>query len=1519
MAHTKMYNPGVIKLDLPRTNYFYELPLFSVNDFHGGFSVTLVLNYDAKKNTNDHFNMIAGYKLNVQKRLLLTDGVPCEYIDTQYKTISFSNYTVAYTFQDDSQRILRENSAGDYIIEYPDGSTEIFDSDGYITSVLDKYGNTVLTYTYDASHKITLLTYRSEKEIAFSYNSSNKINAITYAGNTISFSYTATDMNITLFSGEYIRLQSNGYNFLSTVVDKSNTNTQIPKNAIYIIGTLDGEYVTEATLTKRIYDTDGNATETWNTTYNFPNLNYPDHSYNQVDITDYYGARKRIQYLNDKPQYSYEIRENDVEFISYGTTYVYPSNVEILSKDESTSQTSVVGTQGIINGAKMRNFPIFPNIFQTNLSEHFDQIVGFYLLTGWLKKDVENPIYSAGADNCEIIVTNASISTVHLQIDPTPVNNWKYFSSLVYCSHDAIEVAPSSSSDIHLKDLRITKISNPGEKNSFLTSSDGLMPHQTPNAEHDFFIPLSECTFYFNDVQIADNIYYDDILKYKINKHDDTYPFEFYTEKVTCVFEKGSEDQITVKYPKDGTQKSFNIDDCYIAKRVVTQKNETVYQYLWHDAIGALRFRTVDESGNLLFVQRLDSHFNTEQNTILIGDSGRCICYERSETGLVTSEIVSDTDSNPLYTRTYAYSADTSGNPTLTVTDEFNAQTVYTYDAVWGRPISVTLPDGTVVTDVYDDSMRALLGRTVGGTGGRTNQLGYTDGLLSAMQTGDLSYSFAYTNDKLTGVSRQGVSIEEYEHTKDSTSAYYPSKANTSYGITENYDKYGRLTYVEGVINNVYGTLASLTDTSITETTLNPVVEIVNSASVLATATDMVAKETASYKYNAKNKQVVNRTVTNSTDNSVKCTETFTYDNENRLASHATQHNTPTVFSVKGTVNYVSHISAIDTSSKVGEYNYYINYHINNSLASQTVNSYDLYDRKNTKKVYFSNNRHLTVGYEFDKTRVSKCSNTITESTITESTIDLHTVEYSYDSLGRIFCEHIVGNDTCTNYTYDAYGQLVRENNATYGNTFTYTYDAYGNITQVKRYAYTRDSLEGMNSTTFSYVYGDTAKDRLTAFNGNTISYNTYGYISSYKGAAYSWNKGRLASIQKGNPRLTTGDYEYCGFTYNGYGQRTAKNYIYNSNTVILGSPHPTYNTKYWYDGSGRLIREYCTQTYKNSTTVDTHELIYLYDDEGMVGVSYSYKGATPQNYFYVRNLHGDVVAIYSENGIKQAEYAYDAYGNCKVTNSTNYNLAYYNPIRYRGYYYDRETGLYYLNARYYNPEWRRFLSHDLSAYLDPESVNGLNLYAYCGNDPVNRFDPTGHDWEWSTFWTGLFMAGTAITAIALSVTTFGAGIPLAMSIVAGVTLGAGVLTGINGVATMIEAGTDYNFVRDGLFNDVLGLSDSAYNVYAGITEGVAAVGSMILGFYHTTGQYKAAKASQQYLGKGYTKAGKNRWVSADGYRQVRWDTTRHMYKGKPSPVHFNWYEYQYPIAPGVRNKLVSDVHVWLKWFSYYM
>ena len=103
-----------------------------------------------------------------------------------------------------------------------------------------------------------------------------------------------------------------------------------------------------------------------------------------------------------------------------------------------------------------------------------------------------------------------------------------------------------------------------------------------------------------------------------------------------------------------------------------------------------------------------------------------------------------------------------------------------------------------------------------------------------------------------------------------------------------------------------------------------------------------------------------------------------------------------------------------------------------------------------------------------------------------------------------------------------------------------------------------------------------------------------------------------------------------------------------------------------------------------------------------------------------------DIIALLDNSGNTVLEYKYDAYGNSIGGAASNTNLQRYNPIRYRSYFYDEDTGLYFLNARYYNPQWRRFISPDDTAYLDIESANGLNLYAYCGNDPVNRYDPSG-------------------------------------------------------------------------------------------------------------------------------------------------------------------------------------------------
>lgn len=111
-------------------------------------------------------------------------------------------------------------------------------------------------------------------------------------------------------------------------------------------------------------------------------------------------------------------------------------------------------------------------------------------------------------------------------------------------------------------------------------------------------------------------------------------------------------------------------------------------------------------------------------------------------------------------------------------------------------------------------------------------------------------------------------------------------------------------------------------------------------------------------------------------------------------------------------------------------------------------------------------------------------------------------------------------------------------------------------------------------------------------------------------------------------------------------------------------------------------------------------------------------------------------------------EYTYDAWGNhiIDTLDSAYDELSQLNPFRYRGYYYDTETGLYFLKTRYYDPEVGRFITIDDLSYLDPDTINGLNLYAYCGNNPVMNVDPSGH----SLLAIFLLLAATTIVGAAV-------------------------------------------------------------------------------------------------------------------------------------------------------------------------
>ena len=151
---------------------------------------------------------------------------------------------------------------------------------------------------------------------------------------------------------------------------------------------------------------------------------------------------------------------------------------------------------------------------------------------------------------------------------------------------------------------------------------------------------------------------------------------------------------------------------------------------------------------------------------------------------------------------------------------------------------------------------------------------------------------------------------------------------------------------------------------------------------------------------------------------------------------------------------------------------------------------------------------------------------------------------------------------------------------------------------------------------------------------------------------------------------------------------------------------------------SGKVMRE----TIKTNQTV-TAVLDFIYDESGKPFAMIDQLSAQPNTYYYVLNLQGDVVKLVTESGAVAASYEYDAWGNILASSGS---MAEKNPLRYRGYYYDSETGFYYLQSRYYDPATRRFINADVYASTDSKDAIACNMFAYCNNNPVIHDDESG-------------------------------------------------------------------------------------------------------------------------------------------------------------------------------------------------
>ena len=302
-------------------------------------------------------------------------------------------------------------------------------------------------------------------------------------------------------------------------------------------------------------------------------------------------------------------------------------------------------------------------------------------------------------------------------------------------------------------------------------------------------------------------------------------------------------------------------------------------------------------------------------------------------------------------------------------------------------------------------------------------------------------------------------------------------------------------------------------------------------------------------------------------------------------------------------------------------------------------------------------------------------------------------ISYKYDSMGNIV-KVFENGILSTEYEYDTVGRLVRENNKKQG-TRVYKYDSKGNILTNTGYSYSRKDLEELETGTGSEMnYAYDYRGMLSSIDSSECVYLDDGRCSKYKGVNVTWDGKEMVG------------YGTHTFTYDAKGRRKTKDDI-----------------TFTYDVKGRLIKQ-------------SNGVSFIYDHESLIG--FKYDGNT---YYYRKDPFGSIVAILDSEGQVVLKYIYNAWGEYMLE-GTNYQLAMINPFTYRGYYHDFDTGLYYLKTRYYDPAVGRFISMDDVEYIDPETIGGVNLFAYCNNNPVMNADPNGN-FLISTLIAGLVIGAT--------------------------------------------------------------------------------------------------------------------------------------------------------------------------------
>ena len=605
-----------------------------------------------------------------------------------------------------------------------------------------------------------------------------------------------------------------------------------------------------------------------------------------------------------------------------------------------------------------------------------------------------------------------------------------------------------------------------------------------------------------------------------------------------------------------------------------------------------------------------------------------------------------------------------NGDQLSTVTDALGQTTSYGYDIQTGILNWAQAPGETTATRTnYSHDSRY---RTTGVSKGSSSvEYTYSSDLLTALSTASgTEYSFTYGAFDLASSVKVG-SRTLISHTYSNDANRWLTRSDYGNGdyITYSYDSMGRISGT-GYEDNA-----------------SAIGYIYDNNGNLGILTDGITGRRTKYAYDFQDRLMRYEETGSGHSNTVQ----WGYDDKNNLSSQ-----TQTLNGATYTTNYTydndNRLKQATTDGKSANY------------------TYDVYSRMTGITAKSGTKSVVTTGITYKDP-----STTTTSSQVYKWTAGGTTYTYTYDTRGNITA--ISDGSKTTTYVYDSLDQLTRENNQAAGKTWVYTYDNGGNILTKKEYAYTTGTL-GTALDTISYGYGDsTWKDLLTSYDGQTLTTDAIGNLTNDGTWSYTWQHGRqLAQMSKPNGSGT----ENINFTYDAQGHRIAKEH----ETVVEVDGEVYRNgssARYSYLGD--------TLTDMQWIEIDGSESSFHFTYDTTGPMSMTFYGT---EYFYLKNAQGDVTGLVDSSGTQVVAYTYDAWGNIlTTTGSMADSLGYTNPFRYRGYFYDTETGLYYLNSRYYAPGVGRFINADEYVSTN-QGILGDNGFAYCQNNPVRYGDSQG-------------------------------------------------------------------------------------------------------------------------------------------------------------------------------------------------